>query len=234
MARARYIMVGGFLGAGKTTAMLRLGEHLAARGMRVGLVTNDQSSGLADTAILSASGFPVEEITGGCFCCRFNSLTEAAERLTARVTPEVFLAEPVGSCTDLKATVSYPLRRMYGEHFEVAPFSVMVDPARAARVLGLEPGRPFSPKVQYVYEKQLEEADIIVINKVDAVVPERIARLRSALSDRFPRARVFTVSARRGDGLTDWFRAVLETTDQARSDLAIDYDTYAEGEALLG
>ena len=117
MGRARYIMVGGFLGAGKTTAMLRLGEHLAAQGVRVGLVTNDQSSGLADTTLLSASGFPVEEITGGCFCCRFNSLTEAAERLTSRVMPDVFLAEPVGSCTDLKATVSYPLRRMYGDDF---------------------------------------------------------------------------------------------------------------------
>ena len=234
MAQARYIMIGGFLGAGKTTAMVRFGTYLADAGRRVGLITNDQSSGLADTRIVERAGFPVREITGGCFCCRFSSLMEAADGLAREAAPDVFLAEPVGSCTDLKATVSYLLRRMYGEHFEVAPFSVMVDPARAARVLGLEPGRPFSPKVQYVYEKQLEEADIIVINKVDAVVPERIARLRSALSDRFPRARVFTVSARRGDGLTDWFRAVLETTDQARSDLAIDYDTYAEGEALLG
>ena len=89
-------MVGGFLGAGKTTVMLRLSQHLAARGVRVGLVTNDQSSGLADTTLLSASGFPVEEITGGCFCCRFNSLTEAAERLTSRVTPDVFLAAHTG------------------------------------------------------------------------------------------------------------------------------------------
>src|SRR5204862_7717856 len=104
MARARYIMVGGFLGAGKTTALLRRGEHLAAQGIRVGLVTNDQSSGLADTALFSASGVPVEEITGGCFCCRFNSLTDAADRLTRRIAPDVFLAEPVGSCTDLKAT----------------------------------------------------------------------------------------------------------------------------------
>src|SRR2546430_16707659 len=80
MARARYVMVGGFLGAGKTTAMLRLGERLASTGVRVGLVTNDQSSGLADTTILSAAGFPVEEITGGCFFCRFHSLTDPAQR----------------------------------------------------------------------------------------------------------------------------------------------------------
>ena len=73
MAKARYIMVGGFLGAGKTTAMLRLAENLHSQGPRVGLITNDQSHGLVDTAIAElASGYPVEEITGGCFCCRFN------------------------------------------------------------------------------------------------------------------------------------------------------------------
>jgi G3E family GTPase len=102
----RYIMVGGFLGAGKTTAMLRFGQHLADKGLRVGLITNDQSSGLVDTTMLSASGFPVRD-HGRLLCCRFTSLTNAAERLTVRTTPDVFLAEPVGSCTDLKATVSY-------------------------------------------------------------------------------------------------------------------------------
>ncbi len=138
---ADYIMVGGFLGAGKTTAMLRLAEHLTQRGQRVGLITNDQSQGLVDTSIVASNGYPVEEITGGCFCCRFNSLTDAADRLTRDARPDVFLAEPVGSCTDLRATVQYPLRRLYGDDYRVAPLSVLVDPMRAARMLGLEPGR---------------------------------------------------------------------------------------------
>ncbi len=55
---ADYIMVGGFLGAGKTTAMLRLAEHLTAAGRRVGLITNDQSHGLVDTSIVTAKGYP--------------------------------------------------------------------------------------------------------------------------------------------------------------------------------
>jgi G3E family GTPase len=234
MARAQYVMIGGFLGAGKTTAMLKLGQHVVAGERRVGLITNDQSSGLADTRVLGAAGFRVEEITGGCFCCRFGSLTEAAARLTEDAAPEVFLAEPVGSCTDLKATVSYPLRRMYGDDYRVAPFSVMVDPARALRVLGVEDGRRFSAKVHYVYEKQLEEADFIVINKIDTVSAERVAALRAALEARYPRARIFEVSARTGRGLSAWFDTVLAMSDEGRSDLDIDYDDYAEGEALLG
>jgi geranylgeranyl diphosphate synthase, type II len=70
---------------------------------------------------------------------------------------------------------------MYGDRYEVAPLSVLLDPDRALRVLGVEPGRSFSPKVLYVYLKQLEEADVIVMNKVDAVAPRRIAALRAAL-----------------------------------------------------
>ena len=64
-APTRFILIGGFLGAGKTTAMLRLAEHLRARGQAVGMITNDQSVDLADTALIRSQNFAVEEITGG-------------------------------------------------------------------------------------------------------------------------------------------------------------------------
>jgi G3E family GTPase len=234
MESSSYIMIGGFLGAGKTTAMLRLADHLAARGRRVGLITNDQSHGLVDTSLVAAHGFPVEEITGGCFCCRFNSLTEAAERLSAGVRPDAFLAEPVGSCTDLRATVQYPLSRMYGRDYRIAPLSVLVDPTRALRVLGLEPGRSFSPKVLYVYGKQLEEADVIVVNKSDLLSTGRRERLQDALRQRYPEAAIVTMSARSGDNLDEWFERILEAPMTSRQAMDVDYEIYAEGEALLG
>src|SRR5262245_24182990 len=117
--KARYIMIGGFLGAGKTTAVGKLAKHLRDKRLKVGLITNDQGRNLVDTAMLRSQGFATEEIPGGCFCCRFNSLVEAAHKLTADLHPEVFIAEPVGSCTDLVATVTYPLRRLYGANFTV-------------------------------------------------------------------------------------------------------------------
>lgn len=230
---AEYIMVGGFLGAGKTTALLRLAEHFTSQGRRVGLITNDQSQGLVDTSMVNAKGYPVEEITGGCFCCRFTSLTDAADRLTRDARPDVFLAEPVGSCTDLRATVQYPLRRLYGDDYRVAPLSVLVDPVRARRALGLEPGRTFSPKVQYIYEKQLEEADIIVVNKSDLLSAGERDALERALAARFPQAEVVTVSARTGADLGAWFGRLAGAL-ASRPAMDVDYDIYAEGEALLG
>ena len=137
---ARYIMIGGFLGAGKSTAVGELARRLTGRGLRVGLITNDQGSDLVDSAMLRSQGYAVEEISGGCFCCRFNSLLSAARKLDESERPDVFLAEPVGSCTDLVATVSYPLRRIYGNDFRISPLSVLVDPVRAERVLGIDTG----------------------------------------------------------------------------------------------
>jgi G3E family GTPase len=234
MAEARYIMIGGFLGAGKTTAMLRLASKLAADGLRVGLITNDQSSGLVDTALVRASGLPVAEITGGCFCCRFQSLMDAASNLTRDTAPEVFLAEPVGSCTDLRASVAYPLRRLYGDRFSVAPMSVLVDPVRCARVLGIEPGKVFAPKVVYVYRKQLEEADVIVINKSDLVDAARLDRLKDALAIEFPHAEILSISALHSQGLDPWFEKVLDGRLASFTAPDLDYEMYAEGEAMLG
>ena len=230
---ARYVMVGGFLGAGKTTALVRAAERLTAQGRRVGLIMNDQSEALVDTALVRSRGLPVEEIAGGCFCCRFDSLVDAAARLTADVRPDVLLAEPVGSCTDLTATVTLPLRHLYGEQYAVAPLTVLLDPERALRVLGLEPGRAFSSKVLYVYRKQLEEADVLAINKVDATAAGRVAALREALAAEYPRARVLELSARSGTGVDEWLAAILGGGPSGRA-LDIDYDTYADGEALLG
>lgn len=230
---AHYLMVGGFLGAGKTTALLRAGEYLARQGRRVGLIMNDQSESLVDTVIARARSFPVEEIAGGCFCCRFNSLVDAAARLTRDAQPDVFLAEPVGSCTDLAATVAIPLRQMFGHRFRVAPLSVLVDPDRALRILGIEAGRSFSPKVLYVYRKQLEEADVLVINKIDGLQGDRRQALRQALESRYPLAQVLKISAKTGEGVGEWIDLLLTGRSSGRV-LDIDYDMYADGEALLG
>jgi G3E family GTPase len=234
LGKARYIMIGGFLGAGKTTAISKLAKRLTEQGQRVGLITNDQGNELVDTAMLRSHGFATEEIPGGCFCCRFNSLVEAAERLAAATTPDVFIAEPVGSCTDLVATVTYPLRRIYGDNYSIAPLSVLVDPIRALRILGLAEGGKFSPKVSYIYRKQLEEADIIVVNKCDLLKPDQLKTLRQALGEAFPQAELFEVSARKDLGLESWFERITASDQEVRAAMDVDYELYAEGEALLG
>ncbi len=227
-------MIGGFLGAGKTTTVGKLAKHLTGQGLRVGLITNDQAGGLVDTKLLRGQGFATEEIAGGCFCCRFNTLVDAASKLTNATKPDVFIAEPVGSCTDLVATVTYPLRRLYGDAFTVAPLSVLVDPVRARRVFGLDQGGTFSSKVAYIFKKQLEEADIIVISKSDLLAEAEREELRAVLSTEFPLAQIVTASPRQDTGLDELFASLMTDVQARRNPMAVDYEVYADGEALLG
>jgi hypothetical protein len=134
------------------------------------------------------------------------------------------------------ATVTYPLRRLYGDAFSVAPLSVLIDPHRAMRVLGIGPdtGKQFSEKVLYIYRKQLEEADVIVINKRDLLDDAQSAVLDAALAAAFPRAKRFAISARNGTGMEAWFAHMVAARQGGGIAMGVDYDTYAEGEALLG
>ena len=51
-------LVGGFLGSGKTIAIIAAAKNLMAEGLCVGVVTNDQGKYLVDTAFLALSGIP--------------------------------------------------------------------------------------------------------------------------------------------------------------------------------
>lgn len=230
----RFVMIGGFLGAGKTTTIARLAAHYQKQGLRVGIVTNDQAADLVDTHNLRAQGFQVGEVAGACFCCNFDELTATADRLQTDQRPDVILAEPVGSCTDLVATVVQPLKDLYGKRFQVAPYTVFFKPSHGLRILKAEGGTGFSPKAAYIFLKQLEEADAIAINRLDELTSEEVEELTNLIEQRYPGAPVLPVSAKTGHG----FKSLTEFLEQegafGRKILQIDYDTYAEGEAEMG
>ncbi|QDU96045.1 GTP-binding protein [Lignipirellula cremea] len=230
--RVRFVMIGGFLGAGKTTAIARLARQYMAAGKKVAIVTNDQAFNLVDTESLRAQGFDVGEVPGACFCCRFDELVETAEKFDS--APDVILAEPVGSCTDLAATVLEPLREMFGERYELGPLAVLLKPEHGLKILRAEQGVGFSPKAAYIFLKQLEEADILVVNKIDKLSPAEQQELIDLVSKKYPQKQVLAVSARTGEGF-DRLALLLDQPGQRReSFMEVDYDVYAEGEAELG
>lgn len=234
MSQVRFIMIGGFLGAGKTTSIGRLAAEYQARGHRVGIVTNDQATDLVDTQTLRSQGYQVGEVAGACFCCNFNELTKTVADLSADERPDIILAEPVGSCTDLVATVVMPLMKLYGETFDVAPYGVILKPSHGLKILRNKAQAGFSPKAEYIFRKQLEEADFILLNQIDRLTNDEVSELTSLLTRDFPDTPVLQVSAKTGDGFSAFFEMLDQQGQFGRNVLEIDYDIYAAGEAELG
>src|SRR5665647_2684718 len=163
-------IVGGFLGSGKTTAITNAAKMLMERGKKTGVITNDQGKYLVDTGFVDANHIPSEEVINGCFCCNFDSLSEKIEHLNQVAQPEYIFAESVGSCTDLVATVVKPLLIFKKSIFESLTFSIFVD---ARLLLSYLKGDKllFSDDIIYIFGKQIEEADLLIVNKID-LVPE--------------------------------------------------------------
>ena len=234
----KLIFVGGFLGSGKTTALAGIAKRLLKLGKRVGIVTNDQSDNLADTVIvremLEGLGVPVEEVVAGCFCCKFEELIDNIEKILLH-KPDILLGEPVGSCTDFVAAVANPIKIHYHEAFRFAPFTTMVDPDRVRELLLAETESNFPEEVAYLFGKQLEEADILVLNKIDLLDDAEIKRLVSLLTEKYPEKEILAISARDGGGVEKWLEVLLSGRPGANTVLSqIDYDRYARAEAVLG
>lgn len=232
--RIRYIMVGGFLGAGKTTMLGRLAQHYGDQGKSVGIVTNDQADDLVDTNTLRSQGFTVGEVAGACFCCNFNELIDTIAALGEHERPDIILAEPVGSCTDLVATVIQPIKQLYDAEFDIAPYCVILKPSHGRRILNNEKRSGFSPKAAYILKKQIEEADAILINRIDELSAEQVNGLSALLAEHQPDVPVLRVSARTGQGFDGLLEFLEQDGDFGRRVLDIDYDIYADGEAELG
>lgn len=233
MKTTKVILVGGFLGAGKTTMLWNVAKHLTEQGKKVGLITNDQASELVDTTFLESTKGVVAEVSGSCFCCNFNGFTEAIQNASSQGI-DVIVAEPVGSCTDLSATILQPLKKNFADTLSVAPLSVMADPKRLEAILsGDDSG--LHKSAAYIVRKQMEEADYILINKIDLLDTKEADYLTEKAKAAFPKAKIFSVSALEDRNIGQWLEMVQDAKEAGTHLLEdIDYDTYAEGEAVLG
>ncbi|MDR0796761.1 MAG: cobalamin synthesis protein P47K [Tannerella sp.] len=229
----KIILAGGFLGAGKTTLLLKASQHLLSRGKNVGLITNDQAPELVDSVLLVNNGLNVEEVSGSCFCCNFNGFIDAVQKFNIDKTVDYIIAEPVGSCTDLSATIVQPLKQYWSDKIGIAPLSVLADPERLASILdGGDAG--LHADAAYIFRKQLEESDMIVINKIDLLPAAQLDDLANKTKQAYPDSIVMSVSALTGEGIDAWLDEVICRNDSGNRLIEVDYDKYANGEAVLG
>jgi G3E family GTPase len=227
----KLMLIGGFLGSGKTTAIRNACKELLKNDVKASVVTNDQGNDLVDTAYIKSSGIAVKEVTGGCFCCNYDKLAQSISDLYEKNQPEVIFAESVGSCTDLVATVAKPMMK-YNPEFTVV-ISVFAD---ATVLLSIISGTSLflSDEVRYIYKKQLEEADIIILNKADVLSKDELRMLNEVIKNDYPGKIIIEQNSLDQRDIQQWLVAMNQFKSmKSRKSLDIDYDLYGAGEAML-
>ncbi len=225
----KIVIIGGFLGAGKTTLINKTAAKLTEEGKSVAVINNDQGEALVDTQYSRGKGFRTAEVLRGCFCCRFPDFLRSAQSLVTDVHPDIILAEPVGSCTDLQATVLAPLRVIYPAEFVIAPLIVLVDSSRLssdeidAKSIG-----------GYLRHHQIEEAEVVVLTKTDMISVARIGEVEEAIRKLNPKTKIVLYSSVSDKGFDDIVKLILSNKKCAGVPVDVDYDTYANAEAELG
>lgn len=221
----------GFLGSGKTTAIHQAARKLLQQGISVGVITNDQGIKLVDGNFFQSLTIPNRQVTNGCFCCNYNALDDSVQSLINVNVTEIIFAESVGSCTDIVATVLKPLLKFHND-IEVTA-STFADVRLLNMILNGKKNL-FDETVYYIYLKQLEEAGIIVVNKIDLISSEELQAILQLMNEKYGEKILLYQNSFDEDSIRHWLHT-LDEYDEAVTlkSLQIDYDIYATGEAKL-
>ena len=227
-------LVGGFLGSGKTTSIINAAKTLIAAGKKVGVVTNDKGKHLVDTAFFRSADIPTAEVAGGCFRCNYDQLEERLRDMEQHNQPDIIFAESVGSCADMAETVMKPLLDYQAGVEGKTSFSVYCD-IRLLRFWLQGQELPFAEEIVYIFEQQLQEAPLIVINKSDLLPDSVCQEVLAMASERFPNKQLLLQSALQAGGTRAWLD-IISTMEYALPEEAsstMDYDIYDAGSRKL-
>ncbi|HYJ63519.1 MAG TPA: GTP-binding protein [Parafilimonas sp.] len=226
----KLILTGGFLGSGKTTAIQHACNLLSKQNKTVAVITNDQGEQLVDSKFIQSSFVPVKEVTKGCFCCNYNALLQNIYYFAKEINPEIIFAESVGSCTDLVATISKPLAEMHPEL--TVNISVFADAYFLYSIIN-RTASFLDDSVRYIFKKQMEEADILILNKIDLLNEEQLKKVKQIIQQDYSSKKILLQNSLNDTNVQQWLNCLNEQNVAERKSLDIDYKIYGEGEAKL-
>ncbi|NLM45670.1 MAG: GTP-binding protein [Firmicutes bacterium] len=198
----KVLILGGFLGSGKTTALLQLAHYLVERSQstqktKVVIVENEIGETGIDDKVLRGSGLQVEDLFSGCACCTVSGeLTSAASRIRKDFNPDWLIVETTG--------LAYP--RLIRDNLQAAlglssRICILVDASRWKRLL-----RP----MYNLLSGQIVGADVVLINKTDLVNEETLAQVEADIAAFDPLPRVMRISAQNRIPAAVWAQVLGE------------------------
>ncbi len=195
----RCIILGGFLGSGKTTTIRKLVETLGRTGEKTAVIVNEIGEIGIDGDTVSTGGVETREITSGCICCTLRiSLEQTLRALMQDYHPETVIIEPTGIAFPKQIKDNISAMNIPG--ISMAPIVNLLDASRFKPEEGL----------QNFIKYQIEDAEVLCINKVDLIDRVRLLEICVFLREMNPKARIIHFSAREGGKLEELMEILLE------------------------
>lgn len=201
MSRKRFMVVSGFLGAGKTTTMLSLTEYINNSGKKAAIIANDLgASNIIDAEYSGRQNVEVATVAGICICYAEELLIERIYRLN-REPKDIVMSDIPGCGLGALEHVYGMLDEKYKEEILLAPFVVITDPERLRMIMPEKADINLPEDMKFLLDAQLKEADCIVLNKTDLMTEEEVTRYVKFLEQVRPGIPVFAISAKEKKGL---------------------------------
>ena len=183
-------IIGGFLGSGKTSLMMKLASHFTEEKKRVTLLVNESGEIGVDGATLKAQGYDSIELPSGCICCTLaGSLLNALRNIKNDIDPDILMIEPTG------LALPHKVREM------VKNACIDEDKNEVIGIADIQRFNDLITKKEDFFTRQMHSAEFIMINKADLAKPGEIEHATKWLNDRFPGKDVIPVSVKEGTNL---------------------------------
>ena len=233
MDKIRFMVVSGFLGAGKTTTMIALAEHMNKTFGETAIIANDLGANLVDTNLTQTSGCTVAEIASGCICYQMDNTVDQIRRLRDKDGAVFVMSDIPGCGVGALDHVYHRLATDNADEFTLSPFTVVVDPERLRMIMPERADINLPEELVYLLKLQLEEADLVVLNKADLLAPEDVERYVDFLHAACPDIPVMVISALERTGIEE-LADFIATHETALKNFSVrNNQEFADAEAKL-
>ena len=214
--KTKYMVVSGFLGAGKTTAMIAFSRDIKRRGLgSPAVLANDLGAGnIVDAEFCAAAGVMTLPISGGCICYQHENLVGKLHQLETAGADVIFSDIP-GCGIGALDHVYLEINDKEKDEFDLMPFTCIVDPERMRMVMPEQAGLNLPEEMRFLLDAQMAEADLIVVNKIDTISEEKVDAICDFIRSVYPKTPVMTMSAMKGQGISEVVDYLLSNKSEA-------------------